>query len=81
MVELENQVAPVPDVIEEDRCQSKGKDKVPDLIPKEAPSRNKGPQFEGQTNSERTMKEVIMAQLSQLQLTVGKLVDAEKVGL
>ena len=27
------------------------------------------------------MKEVILAQLSQLQLTVGKLVDAEKVGV
>ena len=79
-VESEAQVAPVQDVIEEDPCQSKGKDKVPDPIPKEAPSKNKGPQFEGWTNSERTVKEVILAQLSQLQLTVGKLVDAEKIG-
>ena len=79
-VETENQVAPVRDVIEEDPNQSKGKEKVPDPIPKE-PSKNKGPQFEGQTSSERTVKEVIPAQLSQLQLTVGKLVDAEKIGL
>ena len=78
--ESEAQVAPVQDVIEEDPRQSKGKDKVPDPIPKEAPSKNKGPQFEGQTSSERIMKEVILAQFSQLQLTVGKLVDAEKVG-
>ena len=79
-VETETQVAPVSDVIEGDPNQSKGKEKVPDPIPKEAPSKNKGPQFEGQTNSERTVKEVILAQLSQLQLTVGKLVDAEKIG-
>ena len=79
LVETENQVTPVPDVIAEDPNQSKGKEKVPDPIPKE-PSKNKGPQFEGQTSSERTMKEVILAQLSQLQLTVGNLVDAEKIG-
>ena len=78
-VETENQVTPVPDVIAEDPNQSKGKEKVPDPIPKE-PSKNKGPQFEGQTSSERTVKEVILAQLSQLQLTVDKLVDAEKIG-
>ena len=79
-VESKTQVAPVQDVIEEVPCQSKGKDKVPDPIAKEAPSKNKGPQFEGQTSSKRTVKEIILAQLSQLQLTVGKLVDAEKVG-
>ena len=44
------------------------------------PSKNKGLQFEGQTNSDRTIKEVILAQLSQLQLTVEKLVDAETIG-
>ena len=66
---------------EEDPCQSKGKDKVPDPIPKELPSKNKGPQFEGQTSSEHTAKLVILVQLSQLQLTVGKLVDAEKFGV
>ena len=65
-VETENQITPVPDVIAEDPNQSKGKEKVPDPIPKEVPSKNKGPQFEGQTSSERTMKEVILAQLSQL---------------
>ena len=79
-VETENQVTPVPDVIAEDPNQSKGKEKVPDPIPKEVPSKNKGPQFEGQTNSEHTMKEVILAQLSQLQLTVDMLVDVEKIG-
>ena len=78
-VEAENQVAPVLDVIEKDPHQSKGKDKVPDPIPKE-PSKNKGPQVEGQTSSERIVKEVILAQLSQLLLTVDKLVDAEKIG-
>ena len=67
-------------MIEENPRQSKGKDKVPDPIPKEAPSKNKGPQFEGHTSSERTVKEVILAQLSQLQLIVGKLVDAEEIG-
>ena len=79
-VEIETQVAPVSDVIAKDLSQSKGKEKVPDPIPKEAPNKNKGPQFEGHTSSERTVKEVILAQLSQLQLTVGKLVDAEKIG-
>ena len=80
LVETENQVTPVPDVIAEDPNQSKGKEKVPDPIPKGVPSKNKGPQFEGQTSSERSVKEVILAQLSQLQLTVDKLVDAETIG-
>ena len=67
--------------MEKDPCQSKGKDKVPNPIPKEAPSKNKGPQFEGQTSNERIVKEIILAQLSQLHLIVGKLVDAEKFGV
>ena len=65
----------------EDLCQSKGKDKVPNPTPKELPSKNKGPQLEGQSTDERTVKEVILAQLSQLQLTIGKLVDADKMGV
>ena len=79
-IETKNQVTPVPDVIAEDPNQSKGKEKVPDPIPKGVPSKNKGPQFEGQTSSECSVKEVILAQLSQLQLTVDKLVDAETIG-
>ena len=63
-VKTENQVAPLPDVIAEDLSQSKGKEKVLDPILKEAPSKNKGPQFEGQTSSEHIVKEVILAQLS-----------------
>ena len=53
---------------------------MPEPIPKEVASKNKGPQFEGQTNSERTVKEVILAQISQLQLIVEKLVDVETIG-
>ena len=79
-VETEKQVTPVPEVVVEDPNQSKGKEKVPDPILKGVPSKNKGPQFEGQTSSERIVKEVILAQLSQLQLTVEKLVDAETIG-
>ena len=62
-------------------CESKEKNKVPDLVPKEMPSKNKGPQFEGQSSSGWTVKEVILAQLSQLQLTVSKLVNGEKIGV
>ena len=65
----------------EDPRQSKGKDEAPDPVPKEVPIKSKGTQFEGQSSSEQTVKEVILAQLSQLQLTVIKLVDAEKVGV
>ena len=79
-VATEKQVTPVPEVVIEDPNQSKGKKKVPEPIPKGVPSKNKGPQFEGQTSSERIVKEVILAQLSQLQLTVEKLVDAETIG-
>ena len=79
-VETGNQVTPVLEMITEDPNQSKGKEKMPEPIPKEVASNNKGPQFEGQTSSERTLKEVILAQISQLQLTVEKLVDAETIG-
>ena len=79
-VAIENQVIPISEVVVEDPNQSKGKEKVPDLIARGVPSKNKGLQFEGQTSSERTIKEVILAQLSQLQLTVEKLVDAETIG-
>ena len=72
---------PVQDVPKEDPCQSKGKDKVPNPILKELPSKNKGPQFEGQSSGERTVKEVILAQLFQLQLLVSKLVDVETIGV
>ena len=75
------QDAPVQDVPEEDPHQSKGEDKVPNPTPKELPSKNMGPQFEGQSSSEQTVKEVILAQISQLQLIVGKLVDVEKLGV
>ena len=79
-VATEKQVTRVLKVVVEDPNQSKGKEKVPDPIPRGVPSKNKGLQFEGQTSSERTVKEVILAQLSQLQLTVEKLVDAETIG-
>ena len=79
-VETGNQVTPVLETITEDPNQSKGKEKMPEPIPKEVASKNKGPQFDGQTSSERTVKEVILAQISQLQLTVEKLVDAETIG-
>ena len=65
-VETRNQVTPVLETITEDPNQSKGKEKMPEPIPKEVASKNKGPQFEGQTSSERTVKEVILAQISQL---------------
>ena len=65
-VETVNQVTPVPKVVVEDPNQSKGKEKVPDPIPRGVPSKNKGLQFEGQTSSERTIKGVILTQLSQL---------------
>ena len=64
-----------------DTRQSKGKDKVPDPVPKEMPSKNIESQFEGQSSGERTIKEVLLAQLSQLQLTVSKLVDAQRIGV
>ena len=64
-----------------DTRQSKGKDKIPNLVPKEMPSKNRGSQFEGQSSGERTVKEVLLAQLFQLQLTVSKLVDGEKIGV
>ena len=79
-VETRNQVTPVLETITKDPKQSKGKEKMPKPIPKEVASKNKGPQFEGQTSSERTVKEVILAQISQLQLTVEKLVDVETIG-
>ena len=53
-----------------DTRQSKGKDKVLDPVPKEMPSKNRRPQSSG----EWTIKEVVLAQLFQLQLIVNKLV-------
>ena len=79
-VETVNHVTLVPEVVVEDPNQSKGKEKMLDPILKGVPSKNKGLHFEDQTSSERTVKEVILAQLSQLQLTVEKLVDVETIG-
>ena len=45
------------------------------------PSKNRGPQFEGQSSGKQTIKEVLLAQLFQLQLTISKLVDREKIGV
>ena len=44
-VATENQVTTVPEVVVEDPNQSKGKEKVPNPIPRGVPSKNKGLQF------------------------------------